>query len=95
MDFEILKRVLAAFEARGVRYAIIDAVAMNLHGLTRSTEDLGIFVEPDAGNIDRLKRALTTPSTIPTSTTSRPRICSASIPLSSTFRPRRHFTSTS
>ena len=58
MDFEILKRVLAALEARGVRYAIIGAVAMNLHGLARSTEDLDIFVEPEAGNIDRLKLAL-------------------------------------
>jgi hypothetical protein len=58
MDFEILKRVLAALEARGVRYAIIGAVALNLHGLARSTEDLDIFVEPDAGNIERLKLAL-------------------------------------
>lgn len=58
MDFEVLKRVLAALEARGVRYAIIGAVALNLHGLARSTEDLDIFVEPDAGNIDRLKLAL-------------------------------------
>jgi hypothetical protein len=58
MDFEILKRVLAALEARGVRYAIIGAVALNLHGLARSTEDLDVFVEPDAGNIDRLRLAL-------------------------------------
>jgi nucleotidyltransferase AbiEii toxin of type IV toxin-antitoxin system len=58
MDFEILKRVLAALEARGVRYAIIGAVALNLHGLARSTEDLDIFVEPDADNIERLKLAL-------------------------------------
>jgi hypothetical protein len=58
MDFEILKRVLAALEARGVRYAIIGAVALNLHGLARSTEDLDIVVEPEAGNIERLKLAL-------------------------------------
>jgi hypothetical protein len=58
MDFEVLKRVLAAFEARGVRYAIIGAVALNLHGLARSTEDLDIFVEPQADNIELLKRAL-------------------------------------
>jgi hypothetical protein len=58
MDFEILKRVLAALEARGVRYAIIGAVALNLHGLARSTEDLDIFVEPEVDNIDRLKQAL-------------------------------------
>ena len=58
MDFDILKRVLAALEARGVHYAIIGAVALNLHGLARSTEDLDIFIEPDAGNIERLKLAL-------------------------------------
>ena len=58
MDFEILKRILAALEARGVHYAIIGAVALNLHGLARSTEDLDIFVEPEASNIDRLKLAL-------------------------------------
>ena len=58
MDFEILKRVLAALEARGVHYAIIGAVALNLHGLARSTEDLDIFVEPETGNIERLKLAL-------------------------------------
>lgn len=40
MDFDVLKRVLAALEARGVRYAIFGAVALNLHGLARSTEDL-------------------------------------------------------
>jgi hypothetical protein len=58
MDFEIVKRILAALEARGVHYAIIGAVALNLHGLARSTEDLDIFVEPEVSNIDRLKLAL-------------------------------------
>jgi hypothetical protein len=58
MDFEVLKRVLAGLEARGVHYAIIGAVALNLHGLARSTEDLDIFVEPEAGNIELLKLAL-------------------------------------
>jgi nucleotidyltransferase AbiEii toxin of type IV toxin-antitoxin system len=33
-------------------------VALNLHGLARFTEDLDIFVEPEAANIDRLKTAL-------------------------------------
>ena len=58
MDVETLKKVLAAFEARGVRYAIIGAVALNLHGLARATEGLDIFLEPDADNVDRLKLAL-------------------------------------
>ena len=58
MDFAILKRLIAAFEARGVRYAICGAVAMNLHGLVRTTEDLDVFIEPEAANIERLRQAL-------------------------------------
>ena len=58
MDFDVLKRVLAAFEARGVTYTIFGAVALNLHGLARATEDLDIFIAPEAANIDRLKLAL-------------------------------------
>ena len=58
MDFDVLKRVLAALETRGVRYAIFGAVALNIHGLARSTEDLDLFVEPEASNIERLRLAL-------------------------------------
>ena len=58
MDFDVLKRVLAALESYGVKYAIFGAIALNLHGLARSTEDLDIFIAPEAGNIDRLKAAL-------------------------------------
>jgi hypothetical protein len=58
MDFAVLKRVLAALEARGVRYAIFGAVALNLHGLARSTEDLDVFIAPTEENVDRLKQAL-------------------------------------
>lgn len=45
MDYDILKRLLAALEEFGVHYAIFGAVAMNLHGLARFTEDLDLFVE--------------------------------------------------
>jgi hypothetical protein len=58
LDFEILRRLIAAFEARGVRYAIFGAIAMNLHGLVRATEDLDVFVEPNAANIEHLRLAL-------------------------------------
>jgi len=58
MEFDLLKRVLAALEARGVTYAIFGAVAINLHGLARSTEDLDLFIAPEATNIDRVKLAL-------------------------------------
>lgn len=58
MDFDVLKRVLAALESHGVTYTIFGAVALNLHGLARTTEDLDIFIAPEAANIDRLKLAL-------------------------------------
>ena len=54
----MLKRVIAALEARGVEYAIFGAIAMTLHGLVRATEDLDVFVAPDPTNIDRLRHAL-------------------------------------
>ncbi len=58
MDYEVIKRVLAALESRGVKYVIFGAVALNLHGLARATEDLDIFIAPEEANIDRLKMAL-------------------------------------
>ena len=58
MDFDVLKRVLAALESRGVKYAIFGAIALNLHGIVRNTEDLDIFVAPEESNIERLKAAL-------------------------------------
>lgn len=58
MDFDRLQALLAAFEREGVKYAIFGAIALNLHGLARFTEDLDVFVAPEADNIERLKRAL-------------------------------------
>ena len=53
-----MSRVLEALEREGVRYAIFGAAALNLHGLARFTEALDVFVEPERGNIERLKHAL-------------------------------------
>lgn len=58
MDYELTRKVLAALHAHGVAYKIFGAVALNLHGLARATEDLGIFVEPERDNIARLRDAL-------------------------------------
>lgn len=69
MDYEATKRVLAALE--GVRYVIVGAAALNLHGLARFTEDLDLFVAPDHGNIRRLRARFDRCSTIRTSTRSR------------------------
>jgi hypothetical protein len=58
LDFEVIRRVLEAFEREGVRYAVFGAAALNLHGLARFTEDLDVFLAPEAENIERVKRAL-------------------------------------
>lgn len=58
MDFDLIKRILAALASEGVHYAVCGGAALNLHGLPRFTQDLDLFVEPEAENIARLRRAL-------------------------------------
>lgn len=58
MELETAKKILAALEREGVRYAVVGAVAINLLGLARATEDLDFFIDPDRENIKRLKVAL-------------------------------------
>lgn len=58
MELELVKKVLAALEREGVRYVVFGAVAINLLGLARATEDLDLFVEPERANLERLKVAL-------------------------------------
>lgn len=58
VDYDATRSVLAAIERHGVRYAVIGAAALNLHGLARFTEDLDLFIEPDRHNIERLVAAL-------------------------------------
>ena len=60
MDYDQTRKVLAAFEDEGVEYTIIGAVALNLQGLARATEDLDVFVAPTEENIRRLRVALMT-----------------------------------
>ncbi|HXO29875.1 MAG TPA: nucleotidyl transferase AbiEii/AbiGii toxin family protein [Thermoanaerobaculia bacterium] len=58
MELEITKNVLAALEREGLRYLVFGAVALNLLGLARATEDLDIFIAPERENVERLKAAL-------------------------------------
>jgi len=58
MDYDLTRRVLAALEREGVKYVVFGAVALALHGLPRATEDLDIFIAPEADNVERLKAAL-------------------------------------
>lgn len=58
MDAEKTREVLSALEREGVRYKVFGAVAVNLHGLARATQDLDIFIAPERDNIARLRAAL-------------------------------------
>lgn len=58
MDRDEILRVLRAFEAAGLEYVLIGATAMGLHGLVRATEDVDLFIQPTAENVERLRRAL-------------------------------------
>ena len=58
MDFDAVMNVFTALETEKVHYVVFGAVAINLLGLPRATEDLDIFVAPEPDNIERLKNAL-------------------------------------
>lgn len=58
MDFERFLSLLREFEQHQVDYVLVGGIALNLHGIIRATEDIDLFVRPEADNIQRLKRAL-------------------------------------
>lgn len=58
MDETLLERIFRALHREAVRYAVFGAVALNLHGIVRTTEDLDVFIEPSEENVVRLKVAL-------------------------------------
>jgi hypothetical protein len=58
VDAAITFAVLRALAKRGVRFKVVGGVALNLIGLPRATQDLDVFVDPEADNILRLREAL-------------------------------------
>jgi len=50
--------IMRALSAEDVDYILIGGFAVILHGLSRLTADIDIFIKPDAENLDRLKKAL-------------------------------------
>lgn len=55
---ERLRDLTHALNEEGVRYVLFGGQAVNLHGIPRFTEDIDLFVEPAADNIESLRRAL-------------------------------------
>jgi hypothetical protein len=58
VDASVTFAVLRAFAEHGVRFKVVGGVALNLIGLPRATQDLDVFVDPDADNVLRLREAL-------------------------------------
>lgn len=58
MDVDLITRIVAALGREGVRYKVVGAIALNAHGLARGTQDLDLFVDPEATNVARLREAL-------------------------------------
>lgn len=49
---------MRALSAEDVDYVLIGGFAVILHGFSRLTADIDIFVKPEAKNLERLKKAL-------------------------------------
>ncbi|MEX0691637.1 MAG: hypothetical protein WD934_05290 [Gemmatimonadales bacterium] len=50
--------LLAAFTARDVRFLVVGAHALAVHGVPRTTGDLDLWIEPTAANAARIWQAL-------------------------------------
>lgn len=51
-------RVIRSLGEAQVDYVVVGGVALNVHGIVRTTEDLDLFVRPTRENIERLRTAL-------------------------------------
>jgi hypothetical protein len=49
---------IASLKEAGVDYVIVGGVALLAHGIIRATEDIDVFIRPEAENVERLRRAL-------------------------------------
>ena len=58
MEPETIRALFAALRDEHVEYVLVGALAMDVLGIGRLTEDIDLFVRPTADNVDRLRRAL-------------------------------------
>lgn len=58
MDQDALLRLLARFQAEGVRYVLVGGQAVRLNGFVRATEDIDILLPSSIENGRRVIRAL-------------------------------------
>lgn len=53
-----IENLLKSLNAHKVRYVIIGATAFPVHGYSRTTQDIDIFIEPNQANVQRIFLAL-------------------------------------
>jgi hypothetical protein len=58
MEIDKVLELIAAMNREGVEYITFGAMALNAHGINRSTADADFFINPTADNVERLKRAI-------------------------------------
>ena len=58
MSFDQFLAVLRAFERERVEYVLVGGVAVNIHGIVRTTEDIDFFIPPTEANVERIRAAL-------------------------------------
>ena len=49
---------MASFEKNDVEYVLIGGIAINLHGFSRNTQDIDLFINPLEENINKFKKSL-------------------------------------
>jgi len=58
MDPEIIRALFVALRDAHVEYVLVGALALDVLGIGRLTEDIDLFVRPTPDNVARLRRAL-------------------------------------
>lgn len=57
MEPETIKALFRALGKEGVEYVLVGAVALDVLGIGRLTQDIDLFVRPTSENVERLRRA--------------------------------------
>jgi hypothetical protein len=58
VDPDVVRALFRALEGEAVDYVLVGAVALDVLGIGRLTEDIDLFVRPTEDNVARLRRAL-------------------------------------
>ena len=58
MDYEEVLKLFRALVAHEVEFIVVGAIALNIHGIVRGTQDVDLFVRPTGENVARLRLAL-------------------------------------